>query len=560
MTTESPVFQFRALEMHGSRMWRPDRLFEALEFASAHQMTALVLHDNTIIHDTIFPKKYFDDSKRKGYAQVRRHQNAIYAKQAYLNDLLKHAKRKNIEVWVEIKELEFPDELLESFPQLTKDGKVCPTDPLWLEYLQVKTDEFFELFPDMAGIIVSPGSPESRAFLSVGGKCSCDRCKAMDFGDWCYGIIMGLYQSVKSHGKKLAVRDFVYSPEDHQRLSGIISRTPEDVIFCIKVTPRDFWPTFPDNPMIGRFKERTQWIEYDVFGQFFGWGVCPAIVLEDIRKRLEYALSQGVSGVMFRTEWENLPELSCFDNLNKINLIGGARMAIDLKYSDEQIIADWLAEEGLISNGPERGGEVNIPELTGFLLKTWPIMKKTIYIDGFVFATCSELPLNIEKAWFTMTFYHSLAAWDPSTASRISMAYDNLLRLLNEKEEALKEIQELLRYLDHNDFGLPEPSYLKLKEGFLHYERYVKCFVLAAGACLIPRSLSTEIEDETQRKDLIGRLENNLNQISKYVAELKAFEESTSYPYYVYLLNNYRNLKGIMEQAQLELDKIRKMN
>ena len=557
MTIESPVFQFRALEMHGPRMWQPDRLFEALDFASSHSMTALVLHDNTIIHDTVFPKKYFDDSKRKGYAQVRRHQNGIYAKQAYLNDVLKHAKRKNIEVWVEVKELEFPDELLESFPQLTKDGKVCPTDPFWLEYLQVKIDEFFELFPDMAGIIVSSGSPESRAFLSVGGKCSCDRCKATDFGDWCYGIIMSMYQSIKSHGKKLAVRDFVYSPEDHQRLSGIISRTPEDVIFCIKVTPRDFWPTFPDNPMIGRFKERTQWIEYDVFGQFFGWGVCPAIVLEDIKKRFEYAKSRGVSGVVLRTEWENVLELSCFDNLNKINLIGAASMALDLKRTFEQIISDWLYEEGIISDTADQVSKVDILGLTHFLLKTWPIMKKTIYVDGFVFATCSELPLNIEKAWFTMTFYHSLAAWDPSAASRISLDYDNLTRLLNEKDEALREVKELINYLEENGFGLSEQGYLKLKEAFLHYERYVASFVLAAGPCFIPIALSTGIEDETKRQILLDRLESNLNQLSKYAEELKTFEETTSYPYYVYLLNNYRNLKGIMEQAQLELDQLR---
>ncbi len=558
MTIESPVFAFRGLEMHGSRMWRPDRLFEALDFASSHNMTALVLHDNTIIHDTVFPQKYFDDSKRKGYAQVRRHQNAIYAKQAYLNDMLKHAKRKNIEVWVEIKELEFPDELLEKFPQLTKDGNVCPTDPLWLEYMQIKTNEFFELFPDMAGIIVSPGSPESRAFLSAGRKCSCDRCRATDFGDWCHGIIMSIYQSVKTHGKKLAVRDFVYSPEDHERLSAIIRRTPDDVILCIKVTPRDFWPTFPDNPMIGRFKERTQWVEYDVFGQFYGWGICPAIVLEDIRKRFSYAQSQGVSGVVLRTEWENVLELSCFDNLNKINLIGAADMAIDLKRPADKIISDWLREEGLLAETTGEKRNVDTPGLTQFLLKTWAIMEKTIYVDGFVFATCSEVPLNIDKAWFTMTFYHSLAAWDPSAVVRISMNYENLIRLLNEKDAALREIKELINYLKLNDFGLPGLGYVKLKEAFLHYERYVKSFVLAAGACLIPRALSNGTANETQKKDLIGRLENNLNQLTTYVQELEDFEETTSYPYYVYLLNNHRNLRVILKQAQLELNELRK--
>ena len=270
-------FSFRGLEMHGGRMWRPDRLAEALEFVSAHGMTALVLHENSIIHQSTFPKQYFDDSKRTGYGHVRRYMSGIYSRQAYLRNLLKHAKRKGIEVWVEVKEIEFSDEVLEKFPQLWKNGFICPTEPVWFEYLKLKTEEFFEFFPDMAGIILSPGSPESRAFLSAGTKCTCERCQATDFGDWCHDIIMALYNPVKAHGKKLAIRDFVYTPEDHERLAKVINRIPKDIIFSIKTTPRDFWPTFPNNAMFGRFKDRPQWIEYDTFGQFYGWGVCPSL-------------------------------------------------------------------------------------------------------------------------------------------------------------------------------------------------------------------------------------------------------------------------------------------
>src|SRR6266542_3666479 len=94
-------FTFRGLEMHGVRMWRSDRLAEVIEFASAHDLTALVLHHNGIIHESIFPKKYFDDTKRSSRAPARRGQNAIYSRQVYLRDLLKQAKRKGLEVWIE---------------------------------------------------------------------------------------------------------------------------------------------------------------------------------------------------------------------------------------------------------------------------------------------------------------------------------------------------------------------------------------------------------------------------------------------------------------------------
>lgn len=556
MANELPEFTFRGLEMHGPRMWRPERLSEALSFAAEHQMTALVLHDNTIMHDTTFPRQYFNDSQRKGYAQVRRHQNAIYAKQAYLRNLLKQAKALQIEIWVEVKELEFPDEVLERFPHLIKDGVICPTDPVWFEYLQLKTGEFFELFPEVAGIILSPGSPESRAYLSSGRKCSCERCRGTDFGDWCHDIIMSVHRAARPLGKKLALRDFVYSPEDHERLGKIIEQTPEDVIFCIKTTPRDFWPTFPHNPMIGRYPERTQWIEYDVFGQFYGWGVCPAIVLEDLKERFRYAKSRGVSGALLRTEWENVIELSCFDNLNLINLIGGAHFALDLKIPESRIVAMWLSEESLAAD--LTAAAIDIEGLTRFLLKTWPIMKKTIYIDGFVFATCSEFPLNVDKAWFTMTFYHSLSAWAPETAGRIRLDYANLLRLLDEKDQAYQEIKALIAELKPGGFGLPEAAYLRLKESFQHYERYVKGFRLCAGACLLSKALLEESYDAAAESDLTRRLERTLDELALYVRDLKAFEAITIFPYYVYLIHDYRNAQGILDQARQFLEEHRR--
>ena len=55
---------------------------------------------------------------------------------------------------------------------------------------------------------------------------------------------------------------------------------PDDIVFCIKAMPHDFYLTFPDNPALGRLK-REQWVEYDVLGQFFGWGVMPCFVFDD---------------------------------------------------------------------------------------------------------------------------------------------------------------------------------------------------------------------------------------------------------------------------------------
>lgn len=539
-------FSFRGLEMHGVRMWRSDRLAEAMDFANAHGMTALVLHHNGIIHESTFPKAYFDDTKRSGYAPVRRGQNAIYARQAYLRDLLKQAQRKGLEVWIEVKEIEFSDEVTEKFPQLCKNGIICPTEPVWFEYLYVKTDEFFELYPSVAGIILSPGSPESRAFLSAGKKCNCERCRATDFGDWCYDIIMAIYGSVQAHGKKLAVRDFVYTPDDHEKLARIITRTPDDVIFCIKTSPRDFWPTFPENPMLGRFPDRVQWVEYDTFGQFYGWGVCPSIMLKDLRERLGYARAQGVTGALIRTEWERV-DVSAFDHLNKINLIAAAQFTQSLETTDEEIVLRWLREDGWLRGGSEAA--VDVAGLTRFLNRTWPIMRKILYVADYAFAASSMFPLDVNNAWYTMLFYHCLSEWDRSAAGRLDLNDQNLARHFAEKDEAQREVRQLLADLDRNDFGLSRAAHSALKREFQFYDICARGFALTTRACLLARALQEGTFEPSRLGELRDEQEKTLAELSGYVAELKTFEETTSHPFYVYMMLNYRNAQGILEQA-----------
>ena len=61
------TFNFRALEMHGQRMWQRQHIVHALDFIQAHDMTALVLHESDIIHQLVFPRAWFDP-----YAQWKR--------------------------------------------------------------------------------------------------------------------------------------------------------------------------------------------------------------------------------------------------------------------------------------------------------------------------------------------------------------------------------------------------------------------------------------------------------------------------------------------------------
>src|SRR5581483_7808660 len=140
---------------------------------------------------------------------------------------------------------------------------------------------------------------------------------------WYERLIMALYRPLAAHGKRLAVREFAYKPADHEVLLRAIDALPDDVIVCIKNTPHDFYPTFPDNPALGRL-QRTQWVEYEVYGQFYGMGVVPCFLYEDIEKRLSHAADLGVTGVLLRVEWERINDWWALQTLNELNLVAAA--------------------------------------------------------------------------------------------------------------------------------------------------------------------------------------------------------------------------------------------
>jgi hypothetical protein len=72
----------------------------------------------------------------------------------------------------------------------------------------------------------------------------------------------------------------------------------ERIVISLKNTPHDFYPTFPDNARIGDVGNHPQWVEFDTWGQFFGLGVVPSIILDDLSQRFRHSAKSGVSGVI----------------------------------------------------------------------------------------------------------------------------------------------------------------------------------------------------------------------------------------------------------------------
>jgi hypothetical protein len=189
-------FDLRALELHGSHIWRRDAILRALEVCRANRLNTLVLHETDLVQMVTYPRAYLDPYGLWSSAPTRRGENAIENNRAYLDHVLRLAAQAGVAVFAETKEIGFPDEILELRPDLLKDGRICPSEPFWVEFIERKTDEFLTDFPGFAGMISSAGSTEGKASRAQ-GKCGCALCAQTSLEDWYHGIITALHRATR---------------------------------------------------------------------------------------------------------------------------------------------------------------------------------------------------------------------------------------------------------------------------------------------------------------------------------------------------------------------------
>ena len=529
---------FRAVEMHGQRMWERSRVVQVLAFMRQHGMNALVLHESDLVHQLVYPRKYFDPYALWSDLPSRRGENAIFNKRAYFEHLLRLAADAGIAVWINVKEIGFSDEVLALRPEVVKDGIVCPSEPFWTEYVTSKTEELFADFPALAGMIVSFGSQESRA-SRVQNRCQCPLCRSEPLRDWYARFIRALHEPAARHGKRLAVRDFAYKPEDHAPLIDAVGAAHADVIFCIKAMPHDFYITFPDNPAIGRLP-REQWVEYDVMGQFFGWGVMPCLVLTDLRARMAHWERERVVGAIFRIEWERINDLDCLDTLNETNLIAAAALASGEDIDATEVCRRWLAAHGRDVNAAAWLAEI--------LDATLPIVRHAAYIDDFVSADNSMLPRSVERAWWGMEVRDGLAAWDPRRRSDLDLDRAKTVRYVQEKDHALAAARALLSKLG-NPAVVVDAGVRSFVEGqFAHFELWVEGLVLAAKVCLYSRWL-LQTNDPVGSDDL-SSLSTALAQLDAYASRARAVVEDSRVPHQVGMLVDHRRALDVVREGR----------
>jgi hypothetical protein len=541
-------YSIRAIELHDfTQIWDLDEIRNKLDFMVRNNMNALVFHEPGIEDKIVFPAKFLGGSgEATNYYDafleidhnIYKHalrENLNLNRRDYMNHLIREAKAAGVDVYFENKELWFSDFILKYRKELMKDGVLCPSDPFWYEeFLPSKYKELFVALPDLAGIVVSIGTGEARLAISNTYACGCERCQHLDPVEWYKNMIMAMYKPFKEAGKTLVIRDFIYSKEEQERFKVAFNKMPEEIVLSLKNTPHDFYPTFPNNPLMGQVEQHPQWTEYDVNGQFYGWGAIPSTMLKDIKERLKYGSDHNVSGFIARTDWEGVQDYGCFDNLNMLNLYAIAAYAENPDVKEDDIYLKWLTEEKMLEDNitPQKLKKC-LKWISGIMNQTWDVVRNTNFVNGAIFSNDSCLYLTTGQFTFIGGTHHSLKNWDPTKEDALTMTKPNISHIIAEKEFALDLSEKLYAMVMEGECGLNEAAYAKVVEQFEFMRMYVRGFRLSARGYCFGRYASEINAGEilVEGKTAGELLKGVIADMEQYGSELPDCAFMKKYPY-----------------------------
>ena len=547
----SETFRFRALEMHSRFVWDYDRVRRSLDFIHAQGMNALILHRNDIVDRIVWPGRYFGAREedrniferyghtfRTLYRYTPTRRSGPYHRREYLRRIVELAARQGVEVWFQNKELFFHEVFLELQPQLTKDGALCPSEPFWFEFVEQKYTELFQELPGLAGVVTAPGTGESRLSITA-NRCHCALCAQMTPREWYSRLVGAMHRPIAAAGRSLMVRDFVFSKQAQEELAAAFKEMPADIGVSLKNTPHDYYPSFPDNPRIGRVGARRQWVEFDCMGQYFGWGIAPAVLIEDWRARMGRAVAAEVEGAVFRTDWESLDSHSAFETVNLVNLHAGAMLGRDLSVPGTGIYAEWMMRQGMLEADTPEDRAACGAWAERLLGRSWEAVRGTLYARDCVVNDSSTIPVGFAHAWWLAEEKNSLADWDPSKVDALAPTEENLRAVLLERDEALAVFERSASMLDRPPPGLKDAALARLRTDFEICRRYLQGYAAATRALFLARFLSVP-QGSAARAEGQEKFDRALDDVSALADEFERFESTDHRPVVYTLLSAER--------------------
>ncbi|MCU4740187.1 hypothetical protein [Natronoglomus mannanivorans] len=107
----------------------------------------------------------------------------------------------------------------------------------------------------------------------------------------------------REYEKTLIYRSFLWHPEQLEGVRTIIDGLPEDVVIMTKCVGNDWNYRASHHPLIGDVGAHDQYVEIDIASEYHRLDDVANAFTDEIRRRFDYWVEQGVTGIHVRPLW-----------------------------------------------------------------------------------------------------------------------------------------------------------------------------------------------------------------------------------------------------------------
>lgn len=176
-------------------------------------------------------------------------------------------------------------------------GRLDFDDPAIWRHLEEKYRRFLtSVLPEIDGLVLTFAETDFPVYQDefiVGGGSAALRTAR---------LANALHAICQRHGKRLAIRDFVYRRHEVEAMADALARCHDDIAIMTKCVPHDWHPFYPLNPLLGRVGAKEQWIEFDFGHEYEGQHLYPYAEVEANLDRLRHAHARGVRTLVVRLD------------------------------------------------------------------------------------------------------------------------------------------------------------------------------------------------------------------------------------------------------------------
>jgi hypothetical protein len=428
-----------------------------------------------------------------------------------LREVVVYAKEWGLDTYMTITEFTYPKKLVEAYPEVLgqlpperqrgylKDA-LCPSSPLTWQFYEAKLGEFLERIPEIAGFDLWVAESDSDVFA-----CQCRRC--MDYLPYMriLDLVKKTYEISRRDGnkRKLIFRSFLSGFRtclyNEEWLSYLAKELPPDIIVRHREEPIDFLLGNPPTFLMGKFGDRLEVIDLDAYGEYRG-GVLglPSCIPEHFQSRMKSALRLGVKGVGIGAGY----------GLNEVNLQAFYKLAWNVDYPLESIWREWAVG---------RFGEEAADKIIELAKLSDEVILKSFYVNGLnVNAHYYVFPQSIQRWRYLMIDFSAKFMRDGYERARPT--FENLEKIVAEKEEAIELCKKMIDILEEVKPNLKQEDYASLKKTLELELEVVKTWRWLAEAVfryLIFETTLSEVDREMMRDEIVAAVESCRLQIEK---------------------------------------------